>query len=434
MGGSALTEAGLHDEGKIYLARLQPLVHGEMDLAMAQMGQLQSATGDGLSTGLTALQKRQVYILNNLIALLGQMATDRQQAAEALAKKQGEAVPSVTTEAQLAKLKDELKAFTDTQKRIIDATSPMKELNPEDLTTDQQAVLGELAREEAKEAAYFQEKLTDLSKLPLQDFADGKLVSDMNEVYQEVQAASTALYQKRVEIAVPGETAGLEKAEEIEQNLERWLSNTPDNTKWAMEEPAAQQDVPMAELPKQLDDLIGDLINKEQQDDPDKDDVSSSIMDSMDKGAGWGTGDGPMSNMSAKGVTGNTLPNNDEISGRSGEGRNGKSDGEMVGDTAIGKGGNETPTRMTSTPFENGSVNDQSIGHQGRRDGRRQAGWIWAGRVGGSDAAGGAAAAGNAGQSAGEIAAAGGIAGAATTQAEAAHGRFGIGDQWDEGI
>jgi hypothetical protein len=32
----------------------------------------------------------------------------------------------------------------------------------------------------------------------------------------------------------------------------------------------------------------------------------------------------------------------------------------MVGDTAVGKGGNETPTRMTPTPFENGSVNDQS--------------------------------------------------------------------------
>lgn len=121
-----------------------------------------------------------------------------------------------------------------------------------------------------------------------------------------------------------------------------------------------QPDIPMAELPKQLDDLIGDLMKQEQADDPEKDDISSSIMDSMDKGAGWGAGDGPMSDMSAKGVTGNQLPNNDEVKGRSGEGRNGKSDGQMVGDTAVGKGGNETPTRMTPTPFENGSVNDQS--------------------------------------------------------------------------
>jgi len=331
-----------------------------MDLAMGQLGQLQSATGDGLPSGLTSLQKRQVYILNGLIALLGQMANDRQQAAEAQAKKPNETTPPITVEQELAKLKDELKAFGDRQKRIIDASRSFKELNPEDLTSEQQAMLGELAREEAKEAAYFQNKLTDLSKLPLQDFADGKLVSDMNEVYQEVQAASTALYQKRAEIAVPYEQAGLEKAAQIEQNLERWLPNTPDNTKWSMEEPPAQPDIPMAELPKQLDDLIGDLIKKEQEDNPEKDDVSSSIMDSLNKGAGWGAGDGPMSNMSAKGVTGNQLPNNDEIAGRSGEGRSGKSDGQMVGDTAVGKGGKETPTRMTPTPFENGSVNDQS--------------------------------------------------------------------------
>jgi hypothetical protein len=360
MGGSALEEAGQHDEGKMYLARLEPLVRGEMDLALGQILQLQGAAGDALQPGLAALQKRQVYILNGLIALLGQMASDRQQAAEEQAKKQNETAPPITVEQELAKLKDELKDFGDKQKRIINASSALKELNPEDLTSEQQAALGELAREEAKEAAYFQEKLTDLSKLPLQDFGDGKLVSDMNEVYQEVQAASTALYQKRVEIAVAGETAGLEKAAEIEQNLERWLPNTPDNTKWSMEEPQGQQDIPMAELPKQLDDLIGDLMKQEQADDPEKDDVSSSIMDSMDKGAGWGAGDGPMSNMSAKGVTGNQLPNNDEIGGRSGEGRNGKSDGQMVGDTAVGKGGNETPTRMTPTPFENGSVNDQS--------------------------------------------------------------------------
>jgi hypothetical protein len=360
MGGSALEEAGKHDEGKIYFARLQPLVHGEMDLALSQLVQLQSAANEDPSSGLAALQKRQAYILNGLIALLGRMAGDREQAAEAQAKKQGEAAPSVTMDEELAKLKDELKAFGDAQKRIINATNPLKELNPEDLTSEQQAVLGELAREEAKEAAYFQEKLTDLSKLPLQDFADGKLAGDMNEVYQEVQAASTALYQKRAEIAVPAEQEGFEKAAQIEQNLERWLPNTPDNTKWSMEEPPAQSDTPMAELPKQLDDLIGDLLQKEQEMDPDKDDVSSSTMDSLDKGAGWGAGDGPTSNMSAKGVTGNQLPNNDEIGGRSGEGRNGKSDGQMVGDTATGKGGNETPTRMTPTPFENGSVNDQS--------------------------------------------------------------------------
>ena len=91
---------------------------------------------------------------------------------------------------------------------------------------------------------------------------------------------------------------------------------------------------------------------------PDVEDVTSSWLDSLDKGAGWGAGDGPISDMSAKGVTGNLLPNQNEVGGRSGEGRTGRSHGQMVGDTAEGKGGRETPTRLDPEPFEQGSVKD----------------------------------------------------------------------------
>jgi hypothetical protein len=88
-------------------------------------------------------------------------------------------------------------------------------------------------------------------------------------------------------------------------------------------------------------------------------------MDSADKGAGWGTSDGPISDMSAKGVTGNLLPNQNEVGGRSGEGRTGRSHGQMVADTAEGKGGRETPTRLTPEPFEQGSVKDSDRTDQG---------------------------------------------------------------------
>jgi hypothetical protein len=57
-------------------------------------------------------------------------------------------------------------------------------------------------------------------------------------------------------------------------------------------------------------------------------------------------------------VTGNLLPNQMEIGGRSGEGRTGRSSGQMVQDEAVGKGGRETPTRLTPNPFEQGSVKD----------------------------------------------------------------------------
>jgi hypothetical protein len=90
------------------------------------------------------------------------------------------------------------------------------------------------------------------------------------------------------------------------------------------------------------------------------DDATSGWMDSLDKGAGWDTADGPISNMSAKGVTGNRLPNTSEIGGRSGEGRTGKSSGQFVEEEATGKGGRQTPSRLTPDPFEAGSVKDSS--------------------------------------------------------------------------
>ena len=92
----------------------------------------------------------------------------------------------------------------------------------------------------------------------------------------------------------------------------------------------------------------------------DIEDATSAWSDSLDKGAGWDTMDGPISNMSAQGVTGNRLPNQSEIGGRSGEGRTGKSSGEFVEENATGKGGRQTPSRLTPDPFEKGQVNDTS--------------------------------------------------------------------------
>jgi hypothetical protein len=186
------------------------------------------------------------------------------------------------------------------------------------------------------------------------------MASEFNEVYQEVKKAAEALNQKNTELAVPTEQAGLELAKKLETNIEKWLPDTRDTTKWVMEEPQGKFDVPLADLPEEMEDLIGELIDDEKKMTDDVQDVSASFLDSMDKGVGWGASDGPIANMSAKGVTGNQLPNNQEIGGRSGEGRSGKSSGQFVEKTADGKGGPQTPTRLTQDPFEAGQVDDKS--------------------------------------------------------------------------
>jgi hypothetical protein len=136
--------------------------------------------------------------------------------------------------------------------------------------------------------------------------------------------------------------------------------DTPDRLKWSMEDPLTRTDTPMPELPEELEDMIGELMENEEDLLEEAEDANANWADSLDKGAGWDTMDGPIANMSARGVTGNQLPNDNEMGGRSGEGRSARSQGEMVGDTAVGKGGRRTPTRLDPTPFQQGQIKDTS--------------------------------------------------------------------------
>jgi hypothetical protein len=136
--------------------------------------------------------------------------------------------------------------------------------------------------------------------------------------------------------------------------------HTPDRQRWKQEEFTGDVEIPHAELPEQMEDLVGDLLEQEEDLFDEMQDVTSGAADSADKGAGWDAVDGPISNFSAKGVTGNQLPNSSEISGRSGEGRSGKASGEFVEEEATGKGGRRTPTRLSPDAFSKGEVKDSS--------------------------------------------------------------------------
>ena len=56
----------------------------------------------------------------------------------------------------------------------------------------------------------------------------------------------------------------------------------------------------MAELPGELQDIVGQLQEQEEDLFDEMEDVSSSTIDSLDKGAGWDAADGPISNNSAR--------------------------------------------------------------------------------------------------------------------------------------
>ncbi len=245
-------------------------------------------------------------------------------------------------------------------KGSVKSLQEMENINPEDLTLEQQKEIEELIEKEDQWKEYFKDAKEWMRESAMVGATESGLRDELLEIFSEVHMLPQELRDKKVTIEVSMENTGLELAEELTTELEKWLAEQPDFRKWVMENAPEEYDVPLADLPDELTDLIGDLIESQEEMSDDIEDVTSNWADSLDKGAGWEAADGPISNYSAKGVTGNVLPNDMDISGRAGEGRTGRSTGEMVESVATGKGGRDTQTRMTNDAMGEGQVEDLS--------------------------------------------------------------------------
>ncbi len=341
---------------------LNNLVHGAMTEAVRQSKELADVRDPGEWAGATsALKATQDRIIDVLRSLLDEA---RRATAEKLAEMEERPGGDLPNDVQdkLRELKDKLEEFIQQQKKVIEASKNLAKTPVADFTEKEEQLLKELAAIEDEWSRFLEDFHSDLSKLPQQDFSNPSLLEELVEIQTEIKMAEGALTKKTVDIAVPLEQLGAEMAEEMTTNIEKWLPDTPDRERWSQEEPLTDEmkEAPMAELPGELEDLVGELMEEEEDLFDEMEDASSSWADSLDKGAGWDAADGPISNMSARGVTGNRLPNTSEISGRSGEGRQGKASGEFVGDTAVGKGGRKTPSRLTPDANVQGQIKDFS--------------------------------------------------------------------------
>ena len=266
---------------------------------------------------------------------------------------------------QLKNLRDKLGQFKDEQRKILSDTEAIDPKKTDDWTEKEEELLGDLSTKEQDWAQLFRAAFSDLSKCQNQDFSNSAMSDELSELYEELQKAGEALKAKKIEIATLAENTALIGAENVEVNLERWLSDKQDYIKWIAEEDGNSQDIKLTDLPAELMDIIGDLIEQEEDMGEDTQDGTNSFAYDSDDGLGWGVSDGTIDSMQAKGITGNVLPNNNEVGGRSGEGRSGKSTGQFVEKEATGKGGRKTPTRLVQSPFEKGTVVDKSNDPQG---------------------------------------------------------------------
>ena len=268
--------------------------------------------------------------------------------------------PLLSNADALKKLNEALKEFMKQEQRILDTTTSLAKKPVDNWDDADKKKLDDLKLAQEKLDAFMQESMHDFSKNSEQDMANSSLLKQLMEVYSETTMAKEALKQKAAEIAVAAEENGIDNAKSLSSNIEKWLSNTPDRAKWTQEDLLSKTDLNMPELPKELEDLIGELLEQQEDLFDEMEDANANMAGSFDKGIGWDAADGPIASMNAQGVTGNQLPNNNEMNGRSGEGRSGKSQGEFVEDHASGKGGRNTPTRLDPTAFQKGQIKDDS--------------------------------------------------------------------------
>ncbi|MGH7213252.1 MAG: hypothetical protein ACREIT_00505 [Tepidisphaeraceae bacterium] len=303
-----------------------------------------------LNRGLQEKQRRIITTLESLLALLNHSPQPTTQPAT---RPQSDLV---TRPEALKKLNEQLKEFMKQEQRILDQTASLAKKPVDNWDDADRKLLEELQQSQEKLDAFMKSAVNDFSKLTEQDMANASTLEQLYEVYSEVTMAKDALKAKAVEMATALEDNAMGLAREMSLNIEKWLMDAPDRIKWQMEDPVTKHDIPMPELPKELEDMVGELMEDQEDLFEEMEDANANWAAS--EGSGWDAADGPIESMSAQGVTGNALPNNNDLGGRSGEGRSGRSQGEMVEDTASGKGGRNTPTRLDPTPFQQDQVKD----------------------------------------------------------------------------
>jgi hypothetical protein len=313
-------------------------------------------------------------IIRQLQDLLARLQRN-EQAKQALKKleKTDKPAQQAVTEALNEMIKD-LDRFVSDEQEVAEKLEKMPKKPVDEFNQENADALKGLDEFAEKWGKWAKGKVDELTKLPTGFVDDFGLREDVNRIFEEVEMVAERPKSSKLEVAV--EDLGAALATKMKEDLELWMPNAPDALKWVLEEPLTNKpmQIPEMPLPSELEDLIGELMQKAEEFDEEADDVTSAWGDNLDQ-AGWDVSDGPISSFSAKGKTGNDLPNTHEVSGRSGDGRRGKSSGQMVGDTARNLEGRDTPARLNNERYEPGNLKqEQPADPKGATGGGKKAG------------------------------------------------------------
>lgn len=270
------------------------------------------------------------------------------------------------TEDALAIIKDargSLKKMEDLQASIVDA---LRETGSQGDKTEKldEDLLEEIVELKANMAQAMLKVATDLQALPELD-AVNELVTDVFQTYEEMAQVDGSGTNAVVELGLQKEDWLLETMIETGQKadeMEMWLVAKSDNVKRNMEtidKEEMKAPVGQITMPEELQDIIGDLLEQEDEQLKEADDsVTNQGVANID--AGWGISEGETVDYNASGKSGNDRPDHKDQDGRSQVGRQGMSDGEVMSRAGkINEGDQNLDKRRTQDSNQSGDVEEE---------------------------------------------------------------------------
>lgn len=278
------------------------------------------------------------------------------------------------------KMKEQLGAMVERQRETVEKSKQLAakdQFRPED-----KAVAKELADQKKELAKEIEQMLIDAHIFP--DLRPvNELREELTKIYEDViqqdKEQAEAGQLKPSEIAVQKEDGllqALEKAKETSEDMEMWLPNKNNTTKWLLEnfDKTEMPDIPNVPLADSFTDLVGDLLEEQKGLAEQVQDAASNQALATNPANGWEVSDGPQPGFNAQGKSGNTRPKKNEQTGRSSGGREGMSNGEMVNGTADHLEGTKPDVRRTNDPMQQGQIKDDGAPSDARATGGGKAG------------------------------------------------------------
>ncbi|HRR33145.1 MAG TPA: hypothetical protein P5026_03530 [Kiritimatiellia bacterium] len=270
------------------------------------------------------------------------------------------------TEVALSIIRDarqSIKKMEDLQARVVDA---LRETGSQGDKTEKldEDLLEEIVELKANMAQAMLKVATDLQAMPELD-AVNELVTDTFQTYEEMKQEAGSGTNAVVEIGLQKEDWLLDtlimtgqKADEMEM----WLFAKADNVKRNMETIDKEEmkgPVGQVTMPEELQDIIGDLLEQEEEQREKADDsVTNQGMANIDMG--WGISEGETVSYSAAGKSGNDRPDHKDQDGRSQVGRQGMADGEVMSRSGkINEGDRNLDKRRTQDSNQSGDVEEE---------------------------------------------------------------------------